>query len=57
MNEESNYGWHIETTKYVKGDFLLGANFNTNDGFGKKESYFCFYLGKFCITVGKFHKW
>lgn len=58
MNEFNTYGWHIEITNYYKGTFLLGANLNFNDDHGdEKEKYLMLYLGKFAITIGKFHKY
>jgi hypothetical protein len=53
----TTYGWHIEKSKYRKGTFLIGINFNTNDDYGdERESYLCVYLGKYSLTIGKFHK-
>ena len=53
----SEYRWKYNVTKYDKGTFLLGLNFNTNDEWGQdeRESYICLYLGKVCITFGKYH--
>lgn len=53
----TKYGWKIEKNRYEAGAFLIGANFNTNNewGNGQKETYVCFYLGKFGFTIGKYH--
>ena len=53
----SKYGWKLQTTKYDKGTFLLGVNFNTNDEWGtdERESYVCLYLGRVCFVFGKIH--
>ena len=53
----SKFGWRSEWHCYDKGTFLIGMNFNTNDEWGEneRESYICFYLGKYSLTIGKFH--
>lgn len=45
MGEYKIYGWHTEVTRH-RDEFLLGANFNTNNYWDERESYVCIYLGK-----------
>lgn len=53
----NKYGWKIERTDYYKGTFLLGMNFNSNAEWGEdeRETYICIYLGKFGLSIGKYH--
>lgn len=56
MNNVSNIKWHIDVFKHMKGTFLLGLNFNTNDELGEREVYINLYFGRYTISIGKFDK-
>ncbi|PYE51457.1 hypothetical protein DFQ00_102251 [Paenibacillus barcinonensis] len=53
----SKYGWRIEKHCYDRGTLLIGMNFNANDEWGdnERESYVNIYLGRYSLTIGKFH--
>jgi hypothetical protein len=54
MGERDYHGWNIDI--YDNHAFLIGANFNTNTHTDKRETYVCFYFGKWTVTIGKFYK-